>query len=83
LFDMDGPLLADISGTITPRRNALHGIGSGCPGRPRRSALEGGLTGHNQRGCTPQANVHTTITSRPLIRERSPADPESTTEKQP
>jgi hypothetical protein len=41
------------------------------------------LTGHNQRSCTPQANVHNIITSRPLIRERSPADPESTTEKQP
>jgi hypothetical protein len=41
------------------------------------------LTGHNQQSCTPQADVHATVTSRPLIRERSPADPESTTEKQP
>jgi hypothetical protein len=65
---MDGPLLADISGTNT-RRNALHEIGSAVPGQPRRSALEGGLTGHNQRG-----------TSRSLTRERSPADHESTAE---
>jgi hypothetical protein len=83
LFDMDGPLLADISGTNAPRRNALHGIGSGCPSWPRRSALEGGLTGHNQRACTPQADAHATVASRSLTCERSPADPESTTEKQP
>jgi hypothetical protein len=41
------------------------------------------LTGHNQRGCTPQADMHAIVASRSLICERSPADPESTTEKQP
>jgi hypothetical protein len=41
------------------------------------------LTGHNQRGCTSPADMHTTLTHRSLTRERSPADPESTTEKQP
>jgi hypothetical protein len=81
---MDGPLLADISGTNTPRRSALHEIGPALsePTTPisARRRLD---RGHNQRGRTPQGDVHTTITSRSLTSERSPAGPESTTEKQP
>jgi hypothetical protein len=42
-----------------------------------------GLTGHDQRRCTPRTNAQTNIASCALIRERLPADPESTTEKQP
>jgi hypothetical protein len=77
------PLLADIDGTTLRAATLCTGSARRDPSQPRRSALEGGLTGHDQRGCAPQANVHATVTSRSLTRERSPADPESTTEKQP
>jgi hypothetical protein len=44
---------------------------------------KGGLTGDNQRGDTPRTDMHAAAATRARIRERSPADPESTTEKQP
>jgi len=62
---MDGPLLADVSpDELAPQCSARDRLGAVRASHADQRSKEG-LTGHNQRGCTPRTNAQTNVASPP------------------